>query len=66
MVKDLVKLTNVPQYIFQKTGVMVTKYRLKLWVKNGELPLVKPLAEDKRFKYTLKRYVDQVVGRYSE
>jgi len=66
MIPDLIKLINVPQHIFQKTGVMVTKYRLKLWVKNGELPLVKPSTEDKRFKYTLKRYVNQLVGRYSE
>lgn len=66
MVKDLLKLNDVPPYIFQKTGTMITKYRLRLWVNSGELPLVKPRDNDKRFKWTLKRYVDQVIERYSE
>ena len=66
MVKDLIKLTDVPQYIFQKTGIMVTKYRLRFFINNGDLPLVTPSDKDKRFKWTLERYVDQVIERYSK
>jgi len=67
MVKDLIKLIDVPQYIFQKTGVMITKYGLRFFVNSGDLPLVSPqTGVDKRFAWTLKRYVDQVIERYSK
>lgn len=66
MVKDLIKIKDVPHYIFQKTGITITEAFVRFWVDFGELPLVKPLDKDKRFSWTLKRYVDQMIERYSE
>lgn len=66
MIKDLIKIIDVQQYIFKKTGTMITNYKLYYWVKSGELPLVKPQDKDKRYRWTLKRYVDQLIERYSE
>jgi len=66
MVPDLIKLTDVRHYIFTQTGQQVTSYSVRRWAEVGEIPLMRPNDQDRRYKWTTKQAVDEFIERHSK
>ena len=60
MISDLIKTSQIRLYIFQQTGVWVTPYRVKKWLKSGELARLQP-ADKKSNRYVRTKNVNEII-----
>lgn len=65
MIKDLIHISEIRNYITKLTGVLVSQRAVKRWVNDGEILILK-LPSDRRKKFTRKQYVLDFVRRYTE
>ena len=63
-IEDLLFLDQIQTYILKMTGTLVTKARVGRWIARGKL-VVMCLPGRPRYRVTRKRYVNDLIRRYS-
>lgn len=60
MIPDLIRISQVRHYIYERTGVWVTPYRVKKWLKEGTLPRYQP-KDKKTDRYVRRNDIDKLI-----
>ena len=63
-IADLLLLDQIQNYIYRQTGTLVSRQRIGRWINRGELVVMR-LPGRKKNRVTRKRYVDDLIRRYS-
>jgi len=66
MISGLLKLLDVPRYIWEQTGETVTYCAVRKWAEIGEIRLLQPSDKSTHRKWTTKKLVDEFIRRHSE
>jgi len=66
MIPDLIPISEIRSHIARLTGVLVSQYAVRQWLKSGEIKTVVSYKLNRRKKYTTKGEVLKFVRRYAK